>query len=166
MGTNFYMLTTDKSMVEKYAPYTYNLTDDPYFAYEIHVAKTSMGWLPLFQAHDNGIRSVKQYKEFFDTGEVRIFDEYGDEYTWAEFNERVLQFNGGRLGVNKPEKIKKTEDELFTKWGIKPDTSMPDYTPVSHLPGSKQSYKYMFESDNKSIFADEEGYEFEELEFS
>ena len=64
--------------MKKYAPYSYELTDEPDWGYKLHVAKTSMGWLPLFQAHENGIRSIREYKEFYDTGEVNIYDEYGN----------------------------------------------------------------------------------------
>ena len=157
MGTNFYMLTTNREMKDKYAPFSYELVDDPYFAYEIHIAKTSMGWLPLFQSHSSGIQSVKEYKEAYDTGAFEIYDEYGNKYTWEEFDKRVLQFNGGKLGGIKPEKI---EYNAFN-----PD-EIPEYRPISHIPGNEQSYKYRFNEDIESIFVDEEGYEFEEREFS
>ena len=147
MGTNFYLMTKNKSMAQQYAPYSYMLTDYPMAGYEIHVAKTSGGWLPLFQAHKDGIRSIKQYKEAYNTGEFEIYDEYGDKYSWEEFDERVLQFNGGRVGIQKPEKVKKTKYESS-------DKSMPDYTPISHIPGSKQSYKYRFSEDTETIFTD------------
>lgn len=161
MGTNFYMLTTNKEMKNKYAPYSYELTDDPYFAYEIHVAKTSMGWLPLFQAHADGIKSVKEYKEAYDTGTFEIYDEYGNKYTWEEFDKRVLKFNGGKLGGIEPEKINNENIPIGYR-----DTCVPEYRPISHISGNKQSYKYKFKDDNKTIFVDAEGYEFEEMDFS
>lgn len=156
MGTNFYMLTANREMKDKYAPFSYELTDEPFFAYKIHIAKTSMGWLPLFQSHSSGIQSVKEYKEAYDTGTFEIYDEYGTKYTWEEFDERVLKFNGGKLGGITPEKIK------FESM----DYSIPEYRPISHIPGNEQSYKYRFNEETESIFVDKEGYEFEEREFS
>ena len=103
MGTNFYMITKNKTMASIYAPYSYELTDTPCFGYEIHIAKTSAGWLPLFQAHKDGISSVAEYKTAYDTGEFRIYDEYGYEYNWDAFDDRVLTQHGSILGVQKSE---------------------------------------------------------------
>lgn len=154
MGTNFYLMTRNKKMAEKYAPYSYHLTDSPYFGYEIHIAKTSGGWLPLFQGHQDGINSVREYKEAYETGEFEIFDEYGDPYTWEEFTERVLKFNGGVRGVMPLEIIK--VDPNF-KWH---DPRMPNHRPVSHF---DYEYDYYYVND---YFADEDGYEFDKREFS
>ena len=96
MGTNFYLMTQNKAMAKQYAPYSYELTDEPEFGYEIHIAKTSAGWLPLFQGHKDGINSVAGYKAAYGTGEFKIYDEYGVEYNWEAFDERVLKFNGGK----------------------------------------------------------------------
>lgn len=37
MGTNFYMMTKSKKLVEKHFPYEYEIVDTPYFGYEIHI---------------------------------------------------------------------------------------------------------------------------------
>ena len=98
MGNNFYLACTERETCEKYSGYNYELTDVPFGAYEIHIAKTSMGWLPLFQAHEC-FHSIKELKALYETGNFHITDEYGTEYNWDEFDERVLKFNGGRQGV-------------------------------------------------------------------
>lgn len=159
MGTNFYMITKNKEMAQRYAPYSYELTDTPYFGYEIHVAKTSFGWLPLFQEHKDGINSVAEYKVAYDTNEFKIYDEYGCEYNWDAFDDRVLKFNGGVLGAQEPKKI---EQNKYFRWY---DKSMPDYCPVSHISGSLQSYKFdgLFAND---YFVDADGFEFSRSEFS
>lgn len=154
MGTNFYMITKNKELAQRYAPYSYELIDSPYFGYKIHVAKTSCGWLPLFQAHKNGIDSVVEYKTAYDTGEFRIYDEYGCEYNWDAFDVRVLKHNGGILGVQKPEKI---EQNKRSRWY---DKNMPDYYPISHIQGSPQSYKFINQFVN-DYFVDSQGYEFD-----
>ena len=154
MGTNFYFMTKNKAVAQKYAPYSFELTDEPYFGYEIHIAKTSCGWLPLFQGHTNGINSVQEYKKAYDTGEFEIYDEYGNQYSWIEFDERVLKFNGGIRGVKKIEKINQDRNSSFY------DDALPNYGPISHISGNSQSYKYSFVEDYSDYFVDSEGYEF------
>ena len=39
MGTNYYMMTKSKKLVEKYFPCEYEIVDTPYFGYEIHIGK-------------------------------------------------------------------------------------------------------------------------------
>ena len=160
MGTNFYMITKNKTMASIYAPYSYELTDTPYFGYEIHVAKTSCGWLPLFQGHMDGINSVAEYKAAYETGEFDIVDEYGTSYNWNEFEDRVLKFNGGIRGAQDPEKIERDKSSMFY------DNNLPEYSPISHIGGTKQSYKYDFEEFYNDYFKDSEGFEFDKRSFS
>lgn len=152
MGTNFYLFTKNKKVVEKYAPYSYSLTDEPDFGYEIHVAKTSAGWLPLFQAH-NELHSVRDFKAVYDTGEFKIFSEYGDEYDWNDFEERVLKFNGGVYGVAPRENIKQDKNSMFY------DPDLPQCLPISHFEYGNGRYA-------SDYYKDEEGYEFTTHEFS
>lgn len=90
MGTNFYMFTSNKEL-KPYFGENAVLVDEPDFGYEIHIAKTSGGWQPCFQAHEH-IRSVVDLKLLYDTGGVKIYDEYGNEYDWPGFVERVVEF--------------------------------------------------------------------------
>lgn len=80
MGTNFYMLTTDKKKVLKYAPYSYELTDEPYFAYSLHAAKTSARWLPHFQSHKDGVMAVYGYDTTDEEGNPKHIYGYDDAY--------------------------------------------------------------------------------------
>lgn len=102
MGTNFYFFTKDKEAKYKYFPTSGEIVDYPDFGYEIHIAKTSCGWLPLFQANDD-CKSVSRMKRIYETGKFKIFDEYGTEYTWEQFDDRVLKFNGGTKGAKERE---------------------------------------------------------------
>lgn len=140
MGTNFYFFTNDKSIVKKYACNEYTLTDTPEFGYEIHIAKTSCGWLPLFQYRET-MPSVKSMKAAYDTDKLKIIDEYGREYTWDEFDERVLKFNGGVKGAIEAEKS--GDKEL----------------PISHFEFSDGMYSHLY-------LKDEEGFEFIKGDFS
>lgn len=94
MGTNFYLFT-EKKELKQYFGQKVTIVDDPEFGYEIHIAKTSAGWRPSFEAHDN-IRSVADIKLLYDMGGVKIYDEYGTEYNWNEFVDRVVEF-GNKL---------------------------------------------------------------------
>lgn len=144
MGTNFYIGTSDKEAHDTYFGLRYELTNKPTWLYDQHIAKTSSGWLPLFEASQS-IQSVADIKKLYDTGKFIIHDEYGTEYDWEKFNERVLKFNNGVLGEISREKIAKDPDN--TDWDL------PSYRLMSH-----------FESVPE-YFRDPEGYEFTQREF-
>lgn len=84
MGTNFYIKRTKPREVFD----------------EYHIAKTSCGWLPSFQAYTPygeddkrpAVHSVADIKMLVDSGEYIIIDEYDDEYDWEAFTDRVLEF--------------------------------------------------------------------------
>lgn len=153
MGTNFYMMTKDKEIRDKYFGYDYELTDEPDWGYQIHIAKTSCGWLPLFQSH-NCFNSVKQLKELYNTNNFIISDEYGTTYTWAEFEDRVIKFNGGTV---KNRVVEPINQDKFSPYY---DPNMPNHRPVSHFEYKMDQY-YM-----KDYFTDKDGYEFTTHEFS
>lgn len=88
MGTNFYMFTKKKELKPFFGS-KLELVDEPDFGYQIHIAKTSAGWQPLFEAHDH-IRTVSDLKLLYDKGGIQIFDEYGQEFTWDEFVKEVV----------------------------------------------------------------------------
>lgn len=152
MGTNFYLMTKNKEHRDLYFGYDYELTDTPDWGYRIHIAKTSYGWLPLFEAH-RGIESVKQLKDVYRSGEFIIADEYGTVYSWDEFDKRVLQFNGGVKGRIPREKV---EQDRNSPWY---DSALPEYRPISH-------FEYDSDRYSSDYFTDPEGYEFTTHEFS
>lgn len=92
LGTTYYMLTTDKVVAESKFQGRYTLTDTPCWGYAIEIAKTSVGWKPIFHAYPS-IQSVADIKKLYDTGAFIIYDEYADKYTWAQFTEKVLSHN-------------------------------------------------------------------------
>lgn len=147
MGTNFYFITKEKELAEKLAPGGYELTDVPFFGYEIHLAKTSCGWLPLFQGYKGGIESVSDMRDAYNKGGLQIFDEYQKEYSWEDFVQRVLNHNGGVNG-----KVKKVFYEQNKSFPCN-DPDMPDYLPVSHFDYGKGKYAHMY-------YKDKQGYEF------
>lgn len=132
------------------------MTDIPTWLYQQHVAKTSAGWLPLFQGHDS-FKSVEQLKRLYDTGKFILYDEYGTTYTWDEFDERVLKFNGGISGAI--EKVKNTIDKHDKFY----DPNMPEYLPISHCSGPDCTYNFGW--CNNDYFKDSDGYEFTLHEF-
>jgi hypothetical protein len=152
MGTNFYLGTSDKEARDLYFGYSYEITDEPTWLYQQHIAKTSMGWLPAFE-ESCSVHSVADIKKLYDTGKFVIYDEYGNYYTWEEFDERVLKFNGGVLGAIPREKIERDTSSLY--W----DNDLPDYRPISH-------FEYGYGRYASDYFKDPEGYEFSKREFS
>ena len=146
MGTNFYIMTKSKDARDKYFGWDCELTDSPDWGYEQHIAKTSCGWLPLFDG-SGCFKSIRELKNIYDSGFFVITDEYGDTYTWEEFDERVLKFNGGVKGVAPREEIKQDKTSIFY------DSNMPKYRPISHFEYAHGAYA----SDH---FSDEDGYEF------
>ena len=78
MGTNFYMMTSDKEDANEWFEDNYELTDYPQWGYSIHIAKTSGGWKPLFQEHSR-IHSVNDIKIIMSTGKFIIYNEYIDD---------------------------------------------------------------------------------------
>ena len=152
MGTNFYIMTKSKEARDKYFGWNYKLTDTPDWGYQQHVAKTSCGWLPSFDG-SGCFKSIRELKNIYNSGEFILCDEYGTIYTWDEFDERVLKFNGGIKGVTPREKI---NQDRSSPWF---DKNMPEYKPVSHFEQACGRY-------NDEYFTDPDGYEFSIREFS
>lgn len=166
MGTNFYLRTIVQpyetvldysrrcnKLVEEYGYSSEVVNIEPYFCCEWHIAKTSAGWLPLFQAHDK-IKSVADIKTAYQTHNFAIVDEYNTEYTWEEFTERVLKFNGGVLGGIPCEKVD------IPKLGETHYNPTDDgYRPISHMQYIHKQSRY-YDSYVNSYYTDPEGYEF------
>lgn len=90
MGTNFYLMSRNKKLMREYfaveTEYTikdieYEIVDEPYLGYEVHLCKLSAGWRPLFQRHKT-ISTFKELEEFClkNKSMVSIYDEYGDTH--------------------------------------------------------------------------------------
>ena len=87
------MMTTDKELVKKYFNGEYEIVDDPYLGYEIHIGKRSAGWKPLFEAHDNAYTSVSEMLNFImNHPEIHIFDEYGESLSIAQLKEELIDW--------------------------------------------------------------------------
>lgn len=85
MSTNYYLSTPDKEVRDRYLK-DYTLTDEPTWGYEIHIAKISGGWVPLFQAHDGAFNSYAELRKLVATGLFTLYDEYCKILTWDEFD--------------------------------------------------------------------------------
>ena len=150
MGTNFYFLTKNKSIAEQIGDF--ELTDTPDWGYEIHIGKRSGGWLPLFQSHP-GIKSVKDIEKFCTMPEVRIYNEYNEEFTWEQLKEELIYWNGGVEGAVPKEYYEVDPNFRFY------DPDMPNYAPVSHFAYGNGKYASHY-------WKDDEGFEFTSGDFS
>ncbi len=93
MSTNYYMMTTDKELVHKYFPDEYEIVDDPYLGYEIHIGKRSAGWRPLFEAHEKAYSSISEMIQFLmEHPEVHLFDEYGDSLSIEQLKDELIDW--------------------------------------------------------------------------
>lgn len=153
MGTNFYFKVDNKKKIMKAVnAHNYSVAKQLMDKEFLHIAKTSAGWLPLFQAHLGLFRSVAEMKTFYETNDVTIVDEYETEYNWDAFDDRVLKFNGGVDGA-----IPKTYPNI-DKTAPFYDKDMPDWIPISHFDYGNGKYSSYY-------FKDPEGYEFDIRDF-
>lgn len=120
MGTNFYFMMRDKELVQNnFAMRTewyvydeeYEIVDDPYLGYKIHLNKLSCGWRPLFQRHKE-FKKFKDLEQFYHKyrDNIEIFDEYNEKYTWEEYFKRVYRHS---LREREPEKWVYEIDPIF-----------------------------------------------------
>lgn len=79
----------------------------------VHLAKCSWGWKPNFQstpcsmpfdeqlgANDiYKIRSVKDIRDYYRTGDYEIVDEYGEVVSWEDFDKYVLHWGEHQMEV-------------------------------------------------------------------
>lgn len=88
------MMTTDKELVKKYFDGEYEIVDDPYLGYEIHIGKRSAGWKPLMEAHNNAYDSVSSLLDFLQRHQdkVEIYDEYNELYTFDQLKEELIDW--------------------------------------------------------------------------
>ena len=104
------MMTTDKELVNKYFDGEYEIVDDPYLGYEIHIGKRASGWKPIFEDHNSAYDSVSGLLDFLQRhrDKVKIYDEYNELLTinqlkeelidWAENQERRIIHYDGYIG--------------------------------------------------------------------
>lgn len=168
MGTNYYMMIKDKELVTKYFDNEYELTDSPYFGYEVHIMKLSYGWKPLFEWHGNAYKSVEDMLKFleFHRMDIEIFDEYGKQYTIEGLKEEFTSH------VNREPKYMKHIPEgipnhIFGGRDYLVESTEDDYDikmPYDHVEYHKldpySEKRYIDESREPLYFHDKDGYDF------
>ena len=173
MGTNFYFITQDREIKDKYFNYDdYTIVDTPMFGYEVHLAKTSCGWKPLWQDH-SFYHSVAELKEFYFKHKEKLFlyDEYGRFYKWEEFEERVVNW-GEQQEIRYMKYIPEgVPDEVFGGKKYLIESTKDDYDitiPFDHIEYDKLDvYRDNWRYEHKSYYSkDKDGYDFMQCEFS
>lgn len=163
MGTNYYMITTDKQFVEENFINEYVLTDVPYFGYEVHLCKCSMGWKTLFECHPMAYTSVKHMIDFLKSNrdKFKIYNEYSDEQDVDKFIDYI---------VNRDKESPKNKyiwrKNTFSKLTMC-DEAEDDYieTPFDHIEYfefEKKHNPYANSSWQEKYYNDTEGYNFVE----
>lgn len=115
MGTNWYMrvknpprerFMLEDVLIDGYLPAEAGVEVELVRDDKLHLAKTSWGWKPNFQmtpctlpfgeqvrANEvYNVKCLKDIKALYDTGLYVIENEYGDEVSWAEFDDRVVHW--------------------------------------------------------------------------
>lgn len=167
------MITKDKNFVEQYFSGEYELVDDPYFGYEIHIGKRSMGWHPLFQCHNKAYKSVEEMKQFITNNYdlLKIYDEYGKYFTLNELQEELIDW-GKNQAIRYMKYIPEgVPDEVFggKKYLIESTADEYDITiPFDHIEYEKlDPYKERWMNNGAPYYLkDKDGYDFTERDFS
>lgn len=171
MGTNYYLMTTNKELAKKYFPNEFELVDSPYFGYEIHIAKRSLGWKVLYQGHRKAYASVEGLKNFIrkHQKDIRIFDEYKEEFTLLQLDDelferdkRIEKIPVKFVPQGIPNKIFGGKDYFVEGTWDDYDLTRPyDHLEYSELdPYSKKYHEY-----KNFYYHDKDGYDFTDREF-
>lgn len=88
------MMTTDKKLVKKYFDGEYEIVDDPYLSYRIHIGKRAAGWKPIFEAHNNAYDSVSGLLDFLQIhrDKIEIYDEYNKLLSIVQLKEELIDW--------------------------------------------------------------------------
>lgn len=146
MGTNFYLMTKSKELAHKHfaiehdwgvSDAEYEIVDEPYLGYEIHLNKLSYGWRPLFQRH-KAFKTWTELERFCNEhqSEIDIYDEYKNKLDFAEYKERIFDH-----AAREPEPMKwyYGVDPIQAKWGktLYHDRCKPEeadfWIPIDHV---------------------------------
>lgn len=167
MGTNFYMMSRNKELVEKHFPFEYEIVDTPYLGYKIHIGKRSMGWKPIFREHNKAYNSVEELKAFIrkNQKDIHIFDEYNSEFSLEELEDELITWGEQqeiRYMKHIPEGV---PDEIFGGKRYLVESTKDDYDitiPFDHieyekLEISRNNWRYEGQSRYRK---DKDGYDF------
>lgn len=88
------MITTDNKIAHKYFSGEYEIVDDPYLSYRIHIGKRAAGWKPLFEEHKYAYISVSGLLDFLQRyqDKVKIYDEYNEPHTIDQLKEELIDW--------------------------------------------------------------------------
>lgn len=175
MGTNYYMMTKDKTIVEEYFPDEYKIVDNPYLGYEIHIGKQSWGWCPLFERHDKAYNSVEAMLKFleFHKVDIEIYDEYGEKFSIAELKEELIDWAKHQpvrymkyVSEGVPNKILGGRDYLIESTEDDYDIKSPfDHVEYHELDPYNEK-RWIDESCEPFYTKDKDGYDFVRGDFS
>lgn len=172
MGTNFYMMTRNKKLVEEFFPYEYEIVDSPYFGYEIHIGKRSCGWMPLFQNHDKAYKSVEEMKCFIKKyqKDIEIFNEYNEQFTLEQLQDELIDW-GEKQDIRYMKYIPEgVPDEIFGGKSYLVESNKDDYDitiPYDHIEYEKydrSAYGWRYKMGSHYT-KDKDGYDFMQGDF-
>lgn len=146
MSTNYYAHFEDRKIMDLYftqEEYEKEIKEDSKELFSVHLGKRSMGWKPLFEAHQKAYSSVENMLIFLERYASDIVDEYGESLTLKNLKEELVDWNKNL-----------TPSEKFYSEEIGYMTIPIDHTLFAKRAGSVSSiYKNAF-------YNDKDGYNF------
>lgn len=175
MGTNFYLITQSKEIRNKFfTDSDYELTDEPIWGYEVHIAKTSFGWKTLWEDH-SFYHSVEELRKFYKKHKtyIYIYDEYNKFYTWEDFEKRVINWENEQPVRYMKYVPEGNYNEIFGGKDYLTESTEDDYDikmPYDHVEYHKldpyNEKRWIDESREPMYFHDKDGYDFTKGRFS
>lgn len=167
MSTNFYIFlrgNKHRKDADEFFPNEYRLTDIPDFGYEIHIGKRSAGWKPLFEAHPNAYKSIRELCALAAEHPTwEYIDEYGESYTFNELEHELIDWEAVQLAQNDGEPRPMS---MNPSTGLMEDAKPDDILTID-MPFSHEEYQEKFPSVwSVNYWEDEDGYDFTSEDFS
>ncbi len=177
MSTNYYMLTKNKKFADTYFPEEYELyRGGDVFKAEIHIGKSSAGWMPLFREHKHAYDSVEKLRAFLReyADDIEIIDEYHNFFTAEELDEELIYWkeqqekypdrkNWKYVPVGVPDEIFGGRRHLIP---VEKDEKYDLKYPIDHVEYEKLDPYYEFKGRHDMYYHDKDGYNFTNRDFS
>jgi hypothetical protein len=96
MGTNYYFVEKEaKKFLDNFVSMFQEDVEVPM----LHIGKASCGWKGLLKRNENFYKTVQEMKKFYERNKdkIIIMNEYHEEVTWEELEEKLLDRQGMSL---------------------------------------------------------------------
>jgi hypothetical protein len=99
MGTNYYTFTERKCKHKEKEEYCWNCFNTGFE--KLHIGKSSVGWQFSFKGYKHFIETFQDWEKFLK--DKKIYNEYGEEVTYDELFDRILDKQSNPDNLNHTE---------------------------------------------------------------